>query len=352
MTNATRAIAAGVMLAIVLVACGRASTNNSGPNVATVYSGRVVLNDLNPVVRDLPSWWDGPPTFDVKPLNSATRPDVERFAVIVRFSHIGTAEQIRLRYQVYDSSAYATALMSAEQNALGTSLSGPKAGDQVLYYNQNAGGGPAPYISEALVRVGQTVIVVVWDRVDAYVSTASLGKVATTAANRLKSSTSGKLRVSPAPSPAAGFLAPPGPDLTLLGTARLPVEVVAQILMYSAPADMTDFFHHAGVNDFVYGDYAVNADTRMEILTAGFTFSSQTGAKDWIDAFYGTSSNLTQGVYLNFESDTGQYVGAFGLANRGILVVCRSSASGEEAGRSCEGTLVRVINGWRMSLGG
>ena len=344
-------MAAGAVLVIALVACGRMSGNNSGPSVATVYAGRVVLNDLNPVVRDLPSWWNGPPTFDVKPLNSATRSDVERFAVVVRFSHVGTGEQIRLRYQVYDTSAYATALMNAEQNALGTSLSGPKAGDQVLYYNQDAGGGPAPYMSEALVRVGQTVIVIVWARVDAYASTSSLGKVTATAANRLKSSTSGKLRVSPDPSPAPGLLAPPGPDITLLGTARLPIEVVAQMLVYPAPTDMADFFHHAGVNDFVYGDYAVNADTRMEILTAGFAFSTPTGAADWIEAFYGGSTNLSQGVYLNFESDTGQYVAAFGAASRGILVVCKSSAAGEEAGRSCEGTLVRLVSGWRMALG-
>ncbi|TMF31670.1 MAG: hypothetical protein E6I29_04310 [Chloroflexi bacterium] len=320
MTRATRLIAAGAILALSLVACGRASTS-SGPSVASVYSGRVVLNDLNPVVRDLPSWWDGPPTFDVKPLNSATRPDFERFAVVIRF-------------------------------ALGTSLSGPKAGDQVLYYNQNAGGGAAPYISEALVRVGETVIVVVWARVDAYATTSSLGKVAATAATRLKSATSGKLHVSPAPSPEPALVAPQGPDLTLLGTARLPVEVVAQMLVYPAPMEMTDFFHHAGVSDFVYGDYAVNADTRMEILTAGFTFSSPTGSKDWITAFYGGSSGLSQGVYLNFESDTGQYVGAFGNGTRGVLVVCRSSAPGEQAGRSCESSLVRVIDGWRASLAG
>jgi len=338
------------MVMLALVACGRVSTS-SGPSVASVYAGRVVLNDLNPVVRDLPSWWDGPPTFDVKPLNSATRPDVERFAVSVRFSHVGTAEQIRLRYQVYDTTSYATALMSAEQTALGTSLTGPKAGDQVLYYNQNAGGGAAPYVSEALVRVGETVIVVVWARVDAYTSTSSLGKVAATAATRLKSSTSGKLHVSPAPSPEAALLAPPGPDLTLLGTARLPVETVAEMLVYSAPNEMTSFFHKAGVTDFVYGDYAVNADTRMEMLTAGLTFSSATGSKDWIDAFYAGSTSLSQGVYLNFESDTGQYVGAFGNGTRGVLVVCRSSAPGEQAGRSCEGSLVRVINGWRTVLG-
>src|SRR5438128_11014770 len=146
------------MLAIALAACGRASSNNSGPSVATVYSGRVVLNDLNPVVRDLPSWWDGPPTFDVKPLNSATRPDFERFAVVVSFAHAGTGEQIRIRNQVFDTTSYATALMSAEQTALGTSLTGPKAGDQVLYYNQNGGGGPAPYIREALARAGRTAV--------------------------------------------------------------------------------------------------------------------------------------------------------------------------------------------------
>src|SRR5437870_5035387 len=270
--------------ALSLVACGRASTS-SGPSVASVYSGRVVLNDLKPVVPDLPSWWDGPPTFDVKPLNSATRPDFERFAVVVRFAHAGTGEQIRLRYQVFGTTSFATALMSAEQTALGTSLSGPKAGDQVLYYNQDAGRGPAPYISQALVRVGETVIVVVWARVDAYTSTSSLGKVAATAATRLKSSTSGKLHASPAPSPEPALLAPPGPDLTLLGTAQLPVATVAQMLVYPAPNEMTNFFHLAGVNDFVYGDYAVNADTRMEMLTAGFTFSSASGSKDWIDTF-------------------------------------------------------------------
>src|SRR2546421_10341502 len=123
------------MVMLALVACGRASTS-PGPSVASVYAGRVVLNDLNPVVRDLPSWWDGPPTFDVKPLNSATRPDVERFAVVVRFSHVSTGEQIRLRYQVHDTTAYETALKTAEQNDLGTSLPGPQNGEQALYYNQ------------------------------------------------------------------------------------------------------------------------------------------------------------------------------------------------------------------------
>src|SRR5207237_8161322 len=121
-------------------------------------------------------------------------------------------------------------------------------------------------------------------RLAAQATASCVGKVAPTAATRLKASRSGKLHVSPAASPEPALVAPQGPDLTLLGTARLPVEVVAQMLVYPAPTEMTGFFHHAGVTDFVYGDYAVNADTRMEILTAGFTFSSPTGSMDWITA--------------------------------------------------------------------
>ena len=342
----------GLLLALALMACGRTSNNTNGPSVGSVYAGRVVQADLGPVVPDATAWWQGPPTFGVRPLNSATRLDQDKFDVTVRFAHAGTREEMRLEYQVWISTAIATAVMDSTKTALGNSLSGAKAGDQVLYYNRNLAGGPAPYANEALVRVGQTVVTIVWTHIDGFASTGSVGKIAVKAAGRLKDSLAGKVQASPAPSPDAMLLAPPGPDLTLLGTARLPVEVVPQILVFSAPADMTKFFHQVGVSDVVYGDYAVNVDTRMEVLTSGFTFASPTGSKEWIDTFYGGSTGLTQGVYLNFESDTGQYVAAFGLGNKGVLMVCKSSASGEEAGRSCESAMVRVIPGWRLALGG
>ena len=75
-------------------------------------------------------------------------------------------------------------------------------------------------------------------------------------------------------------------------------------------------------------------------------------AKDWIDAVYGSSSNLLSGVYLNYEQDTGQYVAAFGSGNKGVLMVCKSSALGEQASRSCEGPLLRMVKAWGQVLGG
>src|SRR2546428_13815877 len=106
------------------------------------------------------------------------------------------------------------------------------------------------------------VVVVVWTRVDGYAATASLGKVATTAANRLKSSTSGKLRASPARSPEPGFLAPAGPDPTPPRPARPPGGGVAPMLMFSAPTHMNHLFPRARGADFFYCDLAGQPATR------------------------------------------------------------------------------------------
>src|SRR2546428_2418289 len=90
----------------------------------------------------------------------------------------------------------------------------------------------------------------------------------------------------------------------------------------------------------------------MEINTAGFKFSSTNGAKDWIDAVYGSSSNLLSGVYLNYEQDTGQYVAAFGSGNKGVMMVCKSTALGEQASRSSERPLLSRVKAWRQVLKG
>lgn len=341
----------GVVLALALVSCGRASTTNNGPSLATVYAGHLALSDVSSLLGDATNWAQGPPTFDVRPLNSATREDADRFSVTLRFAHVGTREQLRLHYQVWSSTTIATAIMDLNKTVLGTSLTGPRAGDQVLYYNQNLQAGAAPYVSEAFVRVGQTVVTVAWSRVESFASTKDVGKVAVKTATRLKDSLGGKAHPTPRPSPDPLLVAPLGPDLTLLGTDRLPVDVVAQILFVANPGDLTTLFGQLGASDFLFGDYALNSDTRMEVVTSGFTFSDPNGAKKWIESYYG-ASNLTSGVYFNFENDTGQYVAAFGSGNRGVLMVCKSSAPGEEAGRSCESPMSRVITGWRLALAG
>ena len=152
------------------MACGRTSNNTNGPSVGSVYAGRVVQADLGPVVPDATAWWQGPPTFGVRPLNSATRLDQDKFDVTVRFAHAGTREEMRLEYQVWISTAIATAVMDSTKTALGNSLSGAKAGDQVVTgpYNNVRGmtdGDPvrveAPPKQQSSVPAGQTAF---WNR--------------------------------------------------------------------------------------------------------------------------------------------------------------------------------------------
>jgi hypothetical protein len=345
--RAWRIVALGLLLSIVLAACGRSSTSQ-GPSLATVYAGRVGLSDLSSAM-DVGGWVEGPPTFGVRPLNSASIPDVEKFNLTLQFSRVGTMEGIRVEYHVWNATTFATNLMAAEQTSLGTSLSGPKAGDQVLYYNQNLGSGPAPYSSEALVRVGQTMMAIGWNRVSSFIDTKILGKFAQAAAKHLKDSLAGKTRPSPVPQPDPLLLAPQGPDLTMLGTTVLPVGVVGQLLVSPAPDVLTGFLQSAGAKDVLFGDYALNQDTRMEVVTIGMTFTNPTDVPRWITGFF-NSSGIQQGTYLDYEQDTGQYVAAFGQGNRAIMVVCKSSQAGEQAGRSCEGPLLRVVNGWRLAL--
>ena len=347
MTRWLGRIAAGVILTLALVACGRGS-GSQAPSPDSVYTGRVVLADVTGAVGS-PGWAQDAPTFGVRPLNSASVPDEENFEVTVRFVKVGTQERVGVNYQVWQSVTFANAIMSAEQSSRGTSLSGPKAGDQVLYYNQNTRAGAAPFLSEAFVRVGQTIILIAWQRTPGFVDTKALGKVASAAANRLKDSIAGKIQPSPGPTPDPHLLAPNGPDLTLLGATVLPVDIVSQILVAPAPEVMTSFFQSAGVTNVVFGDYALSEDTRMEVVTAGMVFSSAADVPKWITANF-SSSGIQNGVYLNYEQDTGQYVAAFGVGNRGVLVVCKSSQPGEQAGRSCEGPMVRLINGWMGAL--
>ncbi|HYL07184.1 MAG TPA: hypothetical protein VEU76_01465, partial [Candidatus Udaeobacter sp.] len=298
------------------------------------------------------NWWPGPPQFGTRPLDSSTRPDEERFDLTLRFTHNGTAETLDVVYRVWSSSSLATAIMSSTQSALGTSLTGPSAGDQVLYYNQKLGFGAAPYVSEALIRVGQMVVTVVWSRAAAFASTNAEGAIAKRVVSKLKSSLSGGVHASPAAAPDPHFVPPDGTDLTQLGTDRLPVEVVPVMVGAPAPADVAATFHHLGASDFVYGDYALNADTHMEVLTGAFTFSSLTGASDWLNQFIGSSSLTQSGDYFNYDDTSGQYIAAFGVGSEGVLMLCRSAADLEAASRACESPMSRVAGAWKQALGG
>jgi hypothetical protein len=95
----------------------------AGPNVSDVRG--LFGGDAN--------WWQGPPSFEVRPLDAATIPFTERFSITQLFLHIGTAEQLVVRYTVYDKTGSATTQMTDLQNAFGLSPTSPKVGDQVRH---------------------------------------------------------------------------------------------------------------------------------------------------------------------------------------------------------------------------
>ncbi len=315
---------------------------------AALYASTVQLADIAPLVGDSSNWWPAPPTFGVRPLDVSTLPDQERYAITVRFTHNGTSEGLEAVYRVWDSAATATAVMNSISSALGTSLSGPKAGDQILYYNQQQQVGAAPYSSEMLIRVGQTDVIVIWSQTPAFATTTQLGRIAARVVSRLKQVARG----SPAPSPDSTVLPPFGPDLTLLGTTRLPVEATAGLLDSPSPAAVAQIFSVLGVRDFVYGDYALDDDTHMEVRSAAFTFADAASATTWIDTLIGASSLDQSGAYLNFDSATEQYVAAFTGGAHGAILICKSSANFESASRACELPMSRVAGAWRAALGG
>jgi len=342
---------AALLLVPVLAACAGRASSSSAPSLTTLYASRLALSDITPATGDAQNWWLAAPTFDVRPLNSATRDDAERTALVTRFTHLGTAETLSLRYQVWTSTSIATTVQSYEQTVLGTSLTGPKAGDSSLYYNRKLAGGPSPYNNEAFVRLGQTIITIIWSHADAYASPSTVGKIAVKAAGRLKDGVAGKLRPSPPASVDPLLLAPVGSQLTLLGTTKLPIEVLPQLLGEPNPTVRVDEFRRHGVTDFVYGDYALNNDTRMEVLTAAIAFPAASDGQGWIDSYFAGSLSST-GEFAQYINLIGQYEYGFGGGSRAVLMFCKSSVETEEAARACETPMLLVMGGWHPLLSG
>lgn len=332
---------------LVGAACAR-SFASSAVSPAKLYASTVQVADVAPLLGDSANWWPGPPTFGVRPLDISTMPDPERYEITVRFNHTGTAEGLEAVYRVWDSTATATAVMSNISSALGTSLTGPKVGDQVLFYNQQQQVGAAPYVSETLVRVGQTEVVVLWGQTPGFATTTQSGRIAAKVVARLKQGLSDKGIPNPSPDPT--LLPPAGPDLTLLGSARLPVAATAGLLDSPSPDAVAKMFSDLGVSDFAYGDYALDGDTHMEVRSSAFTFSAASTATTWLDALFGASNLDQTGAYFNFDNATGQYVAAFTGGAHGAILICKSSANFEAASRACELPMGRVLGAWRAAL--
>ncbi|TAN32310.1 hypothetical protein EPN29_09035 [bacterium] len=350
MTRTIGALALVAALALGASACARGSSSGGEAQLMDLYAAGPAVADVRSLLGDS-SWWPGPPSFGVRPLDSVAMPFQERFHVIHRFVHLGTAETFDVEFTLWDSTSAATTQMSNVKAAFGTSASGPKVGDQVLYYGSQTQGA-APFVTATFVRVGQVVTTISLGLKDAFPKVARLGKIATKVVSRLKDALSRKVRVSPLPWSDQALLPPAGPDLTLLGAVRLPIEAVVVMFGYAAPESLANSFHGGGVDTIVFGDYALDNDTHMEVRAGVFTFLTRQDASDWLDALRGSTALDVDGIATFYDGGSGQYFSLFKAGKQGAMLVCRSTSDVEAASRACESPLTRVAPAWELKLGG
>jgi hypothetical protein len=348
-----RLVVLGLLVAVVLGACTR-SPSLSGANAkpADLYAASLGESDIRTLLGDT-NWWAGAPSFEVPPLDAATTPLTERFAITRGFIHIGTDEQLLIHYTVFDTVSSATAEMTTVKNALGASPTTPKVGDDVLYYGA-AGGGGAPYATRTYVRLGQIVVTLIWTRKDPNVTVDQLGKNAAKVVAGLKNVFAAKPGASPA-ALAPSELPPAGLDITLLGSARLPIETWVVMTRAGLPGAVVQTMQGVGIKDFAFGDYALNLDTHMEVQTALIKFNSADDANTWASTFAGAApdANGVANSYLPMGGTpaAGEYHYFFIQGVYGVMMVCKPSLDGEAASRECEDPLERTAIAWKFALG-
>lgn len=276
-------------------------------------------------------------------------PDQVRFDITQHFIHVGSSEQLIADYQVWNTTSNANLFFTFNQSNAST-VTGPKVGDASYYTNSRGPTDTSLYDTTAVVRVGSVIMSLAVSRGEGYVSTTDMGKLAKLMVTKLKSSLSGRLKPTPLPSSDQQLLLPLGTDVTLAAAVRLPIEAAAELLGASSPQDVTDSFSSRGVSDFLYGDYALNADLNMEVRAVVFTFSNAVDATSWIDLAIGKSNLDANGVASGYAQSIGEYY-AFILAGPHIgMLFCNSLSPYQAASRACESPMGRLIGSWQTRL--
>jgi hypothetical protein len=342
-------MAAVATLATSCASFGSSSAANARP--ADVYAIMPSQSEIRSLMGDS-TWWAGPPSFEVQPLNWSTTPQTEKFAVSEQYLHLGTDERLLGRYVVFDKSSSASTELSNLQSFYGNAPTTPKVGDQTMYLVQQGMGG-APYEFFAYVRVGQVLLTVIWSRKDPNVSTTTLSKLAKEFADPLRNlgKSHATLRaVDP------NLLPPPGLDITMLGNANLPLESFVVMQGTALPDTVLALLTQSGVTTFAYGDYALNPDPSMEVQTGILKFPSATAAADWANTFSpnpADQSGIGSGYIKGGNTPgAGVYHYVFASANYGALIICKSAADGAAASRECEDPAERTAIAWKAGLEG
>ena len=337
-------------LTAVLAACGGSSQGSA--RAADVYSIIPTQDNVRNLMGDN-NWWAGPPSFEVLPLN-AERIDVsQKFSVSEQYVHLGTGEQMVARYTIFDKSSSASSTMSGLKSSYSSAATSPKVGDEVLFIAQGSTGG-APFRYLTFVRSGQVILQMIWSRKDRNMTASTLAKVAKAFADPINNL--GKTHATLSPVDAA-LLPPPGLDITILGAANLPLESFTVLSGVALPDTVLALLRANGASTFVYGDYALNNDTHMEVQTAILKFPTPTAAVDFATTFAPQPPD-DRGIaagYLKIGGGTpasGVYHFVFSEGVYGVLMICKSSIDGEAATRECEDPLDRTALAWKAGLQG
>jgi hypothetical protein len=212
----------------------------------------------------------------------------------------------------------------------------------------------APFETSTVIRVGAFVLEITWDRKDKFPTIGVLGKIGSKVVARLKDAIAGKLHGTPPAAPDIELLPPAGTDITMLASVKLPIEALPLMINQVAPAETVKPWKALLVESFLFGAYALNKDTRMEVQAGLFTLSTLKDASDVIDAISAGSKPLTDGLWGGYDdfSGPGQYQVWFRSGTHIGLLVCRSISDTEAASRACELPVVKVAGAWSVSLGG
>jgi len=340
---------ATVIVAMLLVAgCTRSTGTAGGGTPDQIYAAGPSTQDVRSALGS-DTWWPSTPAFMIRPLGLPTMPDNVRFSISQHFIHVGSSEQLVATYEVWDTLTNAKAIFNFLKNGQ-TTLTGPRAGDDVFYYQGKGYTDTSLFESTAMLRVGQVIVAIGLTNAQGYAPTSQMGRLANKLVTRLKSSLSGKVKPSPLPSSDQQLLLPLGTDVTLAAAVNLPIEAGAELLGAASPQDVTDSFTSRGVKDFLYGDYALNADLNMEVRAVVFSFPSDADATSWIDLAIGKSNLDANGIASGYAASIGEYY-AFILAGSHVgMLFCNSLSPYEAASRACETPMGRLIDSWQTRL--
>lgn len=366
MTRAVGRTPFALLLLVVLTAAAcrspfPSSSSGSAARIIDVYTASPTSADAHSLLGG-GNWWTSAPTFAQRPLNAATMSSAIQYQIIRRYGNVGTAESWKLTYTEFASSSAATTVISNIQTNAGAGVSGPAIGDKALYYGQQltqTGGtaqGGAPFETLTIIRVGAFLVESTWDRKDGFPTVSQLSKIGARIVSRLKDAMSGKIRGTVISTDDVAALPPPNAGMTLLGAVRLPVEAVPLMLNAAAPTAVQSLFTDLSVKDFVFGDYALDSDTHMEVQTATFKFSSAADANRVFDTFRAGDTPDANGLVKSYNDSTGpgQYDIEFVSGSYMGLMICRSTSedSNEAASRACETPIEVVSAAWAGILKG